>query len=158
VSGTRSALREFLSLCKVASVAAVVPLLFRRDLSHVQSWLEPASGRVRGDAAANQGTLEAVGRRVDCVIRNGRPLIRRGCLTRGVTSYYFLRRLGFDVALCFGVSSVPSGSWEGHCWLVLDGEPILEKTDPRSAFTEVVRLSALGVANSSSLTPVRDGR
>jgi hypothetical protein len=35
----------------------------------------------------------------------------------------------------------------GHCWLDRAGEPILERADPFSKFTEVVRLSHDGVTH-----------
>lgn len=54
------------------------------------------------------------------------PGIRRSCLTRGVTLYYFLTRAGVDVSLCFGVGTV-EGVMGAHCWLVKDGEPYLER-------------------------------
>jgi hypothetical protein len=70
--------------------------------------------------------------------RLGRPLVRPGCLTRELTLYYFLRRAGLDVELCFGMGYV-SNEFAGHCWLVKDGEPFMEAKDPRSLFTEVYR-------------------
>ncbi len=84
------------------------------------------------------------------MIRWGRPLVRPGCLTRGITGYYILRRAGLDVALCFGVGLVPGTEVAGHCWLVLDGEPVLETADPRSVFTELVRLSSRGLTSANS--------
>ena len=83
---------------------------------------------------------------VDAVIRRGQPLVRPGCLTRGVTLYYALRRAGDDVSLCFGVG-FDGGETTGHCWLDKDGEPLLERADPLSRFTEVVRLTPNGVIN-----------
>jgi hypothetical protein len=88
---------------------------------------------------------EQYGRWVDAIIRRGHPLVRPGCLTRGITLYYALRRVGLDVALCFGVGP-DEGAMAGHCWLVLDGRPLLERVDPHSKFTEVVRVSRAGVA------------
>jgi hypothetical protein len=73
-------------------------------------------------------------------LRVGRPLVRRGCLTRGITLYYFLRRAGADVRLCFGLGAVDGGDgFDGHCWLVLAGEPYLEPRDPRPLYTEMYR-------------------
>jgi len=83
---------------------------------------------------------------VDAIIRRGRPVVRPGCLTRGVTLYYALRREGDDVSLCFGVGA-DQGRPAGHCWLDKAGEPLLERVDPLSKFAEVVRLTPDGVAN-----------
>jgi len=78
-------------------------------------------------------------------------LVRPGCLTRGITGYYILRRAGLDVALCFGMGPVRDPGGAGHCWLVLNGEPVLEAVDPRPAFTELVRLSSRGLISASAV-------
>jgi len=119
-------------------------------LPRLQRWLEPGStsGGDRpvgtGDTGDTGALTEQYGRWVNGVIRRGKPVVRPGCLTRGVTLYYGLRREGLDVALCFGVGS-PDGQMAGHCWLEMDGLPLLEGTDPRIVFTEVVRVSGSGV-------------
>lgn len=76
-------------------------------------------------------------------------MVRPGCLTRGITGYYILRRAGLDVALCFGVGLAVGRDVAGHCWLVLDGEPVLEAADPRTAFSELVRLSSAGLTSTT---------
>jgi hypothetical protein len=69
------------------------------------------------------------------MLQAGRPLVRRGCLTRGVTLYYCLRRAGVDVGLTFGMGRVDGGDgFDGHCWLVKGGEPYLEARDPRDHY------------------------
>jgi hypothetical protein len=69
-------------------------------------------------------------------------MVRTGCLTRGVTLFWYLRRAGLDVELRFGVDPAEQsgGEADGHCWLALDGEPFLERVDPRTRFTELYRL------------------
>jgi hypothetical protein len=76
---------------------------------------------------------------VDRVLEAGRPLLRSGCMVRGLTRYYVLRQAGVDVNLCFGIG-VHDGSVAGHCWLESQDEPILERRDPRLFFTEMYRL------------------
>jgi hypothetical protein len=84
-------------------------------------------------------------RRIDRLLLAGRPLVRSGCLTRGITLFYFLRRAGADVSLRFGMGEV-DGSYSGHCWVVHDGLPLAEKRDPRPLFTEMFRIPATGAA------------
>jgi len=140
-------------LIRLIAVAVAAPLLVRSGLPRLQRWLEPGptSGRVRPvdrEGPAGGGDTEEIteqyGRWANSIIRRGRPVVRPGCLTRGVTLYYGLRREGLDVALCFGVGS-PEGQMAGHCWPEMDGAPLLEGTDPRAVFTEVVRVSGSGV-------------
>ncbi|HKH43926.1 MAG TPA: lasso peptide biosynthesis B2 protein [Thermoanaerobaculia bacterium] len=113
-----------------------VPFLVRRGPERMARLLEPA---MPPRAAADPRAAEVLARRIDRWLRAGWPLVRRGCLTRGITQYRFLRRTGFDVSLRFGVGEV-NGRFEGHCWLVQDGRPFLEKRDPRPIYTEMWRI------------------
>jgi hypothetical protein len=70
---------------------------------------------------------------VDNVLPVGWPLIRSRCLTRGLTLYYFLRRAGLGVGLCFGVEEFEE-RLAGHCWLIKDGKPFCEPKDPRQLY------------------------
>jgi hypothetical protein len=112
--------------------AVVIPLLLRFKLPRLEMLLEPK----RVPSPPGAARVEAVVRAVDAVLRTGKPLLRSGCLTRGLTLYYFLRRTGVDVTLCFGIGDV-KGEFVGHCWLAKGGEPFMEARDPRPLFTEV---------------------
>jgi hypothetical protein len=135
-----------LLLIRLTAAALAAPALIRGGLPRLQRWLEPPSSRRVADSMAVDQVTAQYGRWVDSIIRRGHPLVRPGCLTRGITLYYALRRTGIDVALCFGVGS-DNGAVAGHCWLVLDGQPLLERTDPRVMFTEVTRVSRRGVTH-----------
>ena len=127
---------DWLLPVRVLLFGLAVPLLLRRGPDKMARLLEPSTPARRTDPAA----AAALARRIDRWLRAGWPLIRRGCLTRGITQYRFLRRAGFDVSLRFGVGEV-NGRFEGHCWLVQDGRPFLEKRDPRPIYTEMWALS-----------------
>jgi len=134
------------------AVAVAAPLLARLDLQRLQRCLEPSQRSSRSPSAHPEHAVEVLGRRVGQVIRWGRPLVRPGCLTRGITGYYLLRRAGLDVALCFGIAPARGADVTGHCWLVLDGEPLLEAVDPRSAFTELLRMSSRGLTSANPVS------
>jgi hypothetical protein len=122
-------------------------------LQRLQRRLEPASRRSPRTFPVDPGQeIEAVGRRVDRLIRWGKPLVRPGCLTRGITGYYLLRRAGVDVSLCFGMGPVSGVGTAGHCWLTLEGKPVLEVADPRSVYTEMVRLSSRGLTSAGQVS------
>ena len=152
ITGGQPDSRRAVPLLGVMAVAVVAPFLARLDPQRLQRCLEPSPRSSRSPSADPGQVVEVLGRRVNQVIRWGRPLVRPGCLTRGITGYYILRRAGLDVALCFGIGPVRGPGVTGHCWLVLDGEPVLETVDPRPAFTELVRLSSRGLT-SASLAP-----
>jgi len=152
-SGRRSSSSRSVSWVAAAGVAVAAPLLARLDLQRLQRWLEPAARRSPRAFPVDPGReIEAVGRWVDRLIRWGKPLVRPGCLTRGITGYYLLRRVGLDVSLCFGMGPVRGVGTTGHCWLILEGKPVLEVSDPRSAYTEMVRLSSRGLTSASPVS------
>jgi hypothetical protein len=127
-------------------MAIAAPHLVRAGLPRLARWLEPGRPPAPPDpaeAARIEAQMEAW---VDAIIRRGHPLVRPGCLTRGLTLYFALRRAGDDVSLCFGVGE-DGGQATGHCWLDKAGRPLLERVDPLTKFTEVVRLTPDGVTN-----------
>jgi len=133
--GKRS-IRDVFLFFQVLFIAAAVPFLLRLKLSRVEDLLEP-----RIPSTAHRDRADLIAEYVETVIRAGRPLVRPGCLTRGVTRYYFLRRDGMDVSLCFGMGRV-EGEFVGHCWLVKDEVPFMETRDPRPLYAEMYRISA----------------
>jgi hypothetical protein len=138
--------REAALFVRVAAFAATVPLLMRLPLPRVAALLTRAPRRPDGrpdvptarDPAAAE--VERLDRLIALAPRVARPLVRPGCLTRGVTLFWFLRRAGLNVELSFGIDPGDEQTTDGHCWLVLDEEPFLEKVDPRPRFAEVYRL------------------
>ena len=53
-----------------------------------------------------------------------------------------------DAGLRFGVGRPhdDKARVEGHCWLVLDDEPFLERADPRGVFVAVATIGRTGVS------------
>ncbi len=120
--------------------------MVRAGLPRLQRWLEPRAPSTTRPPADTEQLSGQYAKWVDSIITRGQPLVRPGCLTRGVSLYYALRREGMDVALCFGVGP-QDGVMAGHCWLEWEGHPVLERVDPLSSFTEVVRVSRTGVTS-----------
>jgi hypothetical protein len=124
---------------RILLFAANVPLLMRLRLTRLAALLEPGSAAGPVDPTrANK-----ISSYTERAIRLGSPIVRHGCLTLGLTRYYFLRRAGMDVSLHFGVGRVgQKESFGGHCWLTRDGEPYFEARDPRPLYVEMWRVSA----------------
>ena len=86
---------------RIVLFGAVVPLLLRKvSLPRLAERLEP---RRHPTPLADLAGAEALVRRIDRLLWRAWPLVRRGCLVRGVTRYRFLRQAGFDAVLCFGM-------------------------------------------------------
>lgn len=136
---------DALLMLRILAFATATPLLVRLAPTRLARLLEPR----RPASAPDQDAVDRVAAYVDKVLAAGRPLAPRGCLARGLTLYYFLRRTGLAISLCFGMGLI-DGEHVGHCWLVKSGEPFLERQDPRTAFAEVMRFP-LGVPAVSSL-------
>jgi hypothetical protein len=128
--------RELIELTRVGAFAATVPLLMRLPLPRVAALITrpPRPRRPRAHEVERLQRLVALAPRV------AHPLVRSGCLTRGVTLFWFLRRAGLDVELRFGLDPGAVAPSDGHCWLTLAGEPFLEQRDPRPRFSETYRL------------------
>jgi len=132
--GKRS-IRDVILFVQVLFTAAAVPLLLRLKLSRVEALLEP-----RIPPPLGRDPIALITKYVEIAMRRGRPLVRPGCLTRGLTRYYFFRRYGLDVSLCFGMGKV-NEKFVGHCWLLRDGAPFMETQDPRPLYAEMCRIS-----------------
>jgi hypothetical protein len=120
---------------RVGLLAITVPLLMRLPLGLLSRLLSRRVARRRAGVSADR-----LADLVSLAVRAGYPLVRPGCLTRGVTLYWFLRRGGHDVELHFGLDPADEQNPEGHCWLTLGGEPVLEKIDPARFAVELYRL------------------
>ena len=130
---------EFLLFIRVAGFAVAVPLLMRLPLPRVAALLT-RSPRRRAQGRLGRDEVQQLERMIALAPRVAWPLVRHGCLTRGVTLFWYLRRAGLNVELRFGLDPATDGETDGHCWLALGGEPFLEKRDPRPRFAELYRL------------------
>ena len=61
--------------------------------------------------------------------------LRKPCQLRSLTLFALLRRRGLDVRVHYGARK-KERVLEGHCWLTLSGQQILEQHDPRTTYVE----------------------
>lgn len=126
---------------RVFMFAVAVPFLMRLKLSRIASILEPGCEPRPVDPEC----IRKISAYTEAVAKRGKPLVRPGCLTLGLTRYYFFRRAGMDVSLHFGLGRVDKDNeFVGHCWLTRDGEPYLERRDPRALYIEMYEISRAG--------------
>jgi len=129
------AIADLYLLMHIFLFAVSVPALLRLNISRLQWVLEPDELPTPVDPAR----VQKITSYVKLLMNADMPFIRPGCLTRGITLYYFLKRSGVDLSLSFGLGKV-EGQYVGHCWLTLNGTPYLERRDPRPGFTEILSL------------------
>ena len=135
--------------------AAAVPYIMRLRLARVTAILE--RGSLPGSFDPDR--IQKIAAYIDTSIRRGRPLVRTGCLTLGLTRYYFFRRAGMDVSLHFGMGRMGKGrEFVGHCWLETEGQPYLEKEDPRPLYIDMYCISQANHRNSTSAGVIGLGR
>lgn len=141
--------RHFLYV-RMVVFAASVPLLTRLPLSWLERVLESGLNFEDVDRKETQDVTDLL----DRVLRLPPPLVRTGCLTRGLLGYRFLRWAGSPVSLVFGIGHVDGEiGVSGHCWLELDGEPVRERRDPRPTFAETYRIPFDGSPAADSGLP-----
>ncbi|MEO7555591.1 MAG: lasso peptide biosynthesis B2 protein [Acidimicrobiales bacterium] len=128
-------------LVRVVAIGASVPLLMRLSLPRLAAVLSMATGRTGMSGCPSEDHVQRVATCVAAVQGGRVPLVRSGCLTRGVTLYWLLRRAGVPVELCFGMDKV-DGELAGHCWLVRDGRPYLEPAEFPDSFPAFYRIPA----------------
>lgn len=129
--------RELWLFARLLALAPLIPLLMRLPVPML-------SRVVTVGRRARHGGLEP--ERVAAVVEAAQafahPLVRGGCLTRGISLFWLLRVPGDSLRLCFGLGG-PQDGFTGHCWLERDGEPYLERIDPRQRFPEQYAVPAL---------------
>ncbi len=65
------------------------------------------------------GSLDGVSRKVDALRKTFGFLLlarKQPCLIRGLSIYFYGKRMDLPVSLCFG-ARLQSGSLKGHCWI-----------------------------------------
>lgn len=118
-------------------------LLVRLSLPTLESTLEP-----KEQSSPQSIDVHMLVKLVELSQHFGKPVVLTGCLTRGITLYYFLRRAGVPVTLSFGIGGTENKT-AAHCWLSKDGEPFLEKIDPRPLFTVMYSIPNSGIPQDS---------
>ena len=119
----------------ILGFAALSRLVARLPPARLESVLEPRGVPRQHDPAE----IERVAQRIERVLSRSEPVLRHHCLTRGLTRYFFLRRVGANVQLVFGIGEI-DGRPHGHCWLLRDGMLYHESSDPEQTFTAVYSL------------------
>jgi Transglutaminase-like superfamily len=121
---------------RVLTLSPLCPLLLHLPLP-VVSWAVTRRRGRRGRGLEPQRAAAVV----ETAQAFAHPLVRRGCLTRGLSLFWLLNDPADDMRICFGLGG-PADGFAGHCWLERGGEPYLERVDPRERFPEQFAIPA----------------
>jgi hypothetical protein len=122
-----------LTIRVLAMLATLSVALSVMRVERLVRWLTPASLPSRCDL----DQVERVVRHVDGVLRRVAVLPYGHCLVRSLILYYFCTRLGYPVQIAFGMRRGRDGLPIGHGWLVLDGNPFMERGAPDREFLQL---------------------
>jgi hypothetical protein len=96
--------------------------------------LAPLLQKIEPPASTPYAGLEAsyIAKRVKRATRRPWLMRDRTCLREGLLAYRFLKLAGFKPALHFGLdrTSVAGDHLSAHCWVVLDGQIVLNPPTP----------------------------
>ncbi len=133
--------QDILLFIQIVLMVSVLPLLIKQmTVSAMMRLLTP--GKTKKNMKSKAGLLrDKVEKYTDYILNRNFWIYRNICLKRSLALYYFLRKAGLDVQLCFGVrvienqKNVPANmNIEGHSWLMYKGEYFLER-NPETAKT-----------------------
>ncbi len=121
---------------KVIATAAVLPLLLRLlPLPTLLRWLRPRrTGRRPEDHTLLERQVHVARR----VLGSDDGPLRHSCLLRSLVLFRSLRRAGYPVVVCFGITR-DGESLAGHAWLELDGAAVGENGGVLAGYRPIYR-------------------
>jgi len=114
-------------------VTVLPPMLRLLSLPRLMKVLTPRDSRRHKDLDLEKSKDKIV-KYTDYVLSHNLWIYKRTCLKRSLVLYHFLRKLGINVHVCFGVrysenitDRETNRRLEGHAWLLHKGDIFLEK-------------------------------
>jgi len=126
--------REAWLLCRMAWWVAVVSAATR--LLPLPRALRIVAGPERqGQQSVEPGLQARLANSIDLLLATDVLVFKPICWKRAVVLHRYLAKSGISTRILFGVRNTANGEVDGHAWLELDGEPILEKSPPEYVVT-----------------------
>jgi hypothetical protein len=108
----------------------ILPFLIKLlSIPNLMKILTPRDLRVYKNLDSEK-TKDKVVKFTDYILSRNLWMYRTTCLKRSLVLYHFLRKLGMDIHICFGVrfpDGVSREKLEGHAWLLHKGDIFLER-------------------------------
>lgn len=127
-----SSFEELKLFIQILFLITVLPLIIRvLSLPKLMYVLTPHGLRQYSSSGIEQKVIKFT----DYILSLNLWIYKTTCLKRSLVLYYFLRKLGMNVYICFGVrygEKLPNRNGqkkklEGHAWLLYNGDIFLEK-------------------------------
>ena len=80
-------------------------------------------------------TQDELARAIDLLLSADVLVFKPICWKRAAVLHRYLSRNGVPTRIIFGVRNEADGKVDGHAWLELNGQPILESTPPKYVVT-----------------------
>jgi Transglutaminase-like superfamily len=121
-----SSLEEVELFIQIFLLLTVLPLIVKLlSVPRLMNALTPGNSKQHKNL-----DIEKVVKFTDYILSRNLWVYKTTCLKRSLVLYRFLRKLGMNVHICFGVRS-PDGEsrkkLEGHAWLLYNGDIFLER-------------------------------
>lgn len=125
---------DVLLFVRICSLVTVLPLLVKfLSIPRLMKIITPAR-QVSAIKCDNDGTRDKIEKYTDYILGRNYWMFKQTCLKRSLILYYFLRKYGMNVSICFGVKykkeisgSMKEKQMDGHAWLLYRGDIYLEK-------------------------------
>jgi hypothetical protein len=123
-------------LTRVAALCTCLPALLRLlPLPRLLHLLDPTHPE---SPTTSMGPLRHQVWLVHGLLNHNRGILGHSCLRRSLVLFRSLRRVGYPVAIVFGISH-GDGGLEGHAWLELENHPVAEPKGKVDSFRAIYR-------------------
>ena len=125
---------ETVLIARMALWVSILSLLVK--LQPLPRALELVAARSKGSSdEPPQETTQRLARAMDILLRTDLFVFKPICWKRAAVLHRYLLRNGIPTRIIFGVRNDTGGKVDGHAWLEVNGQPILEKTPPEYVVT-----------------------
>lgn len=120
---------EFLLFLRIFFLITILPFLIKLlSMPQLMKTLTPETKKFNGELNCRK-LKDKIVKYTDYILSRNFWVYKSSCLNRSLTLYHFLRKLGIDIQICFGIrykkyftDTTGKKKIEGHAWLLHNGE------------------------------------
>jgi len=127
---------ELLLFFQIFFLITILPFLIKLlSMPQLMKTLTPETKKFNGELNCRK-LQDKIVKYTDYILSRNFWVYKSSCLKRSLTLYHFLRKLGIDIQICFGIrykkffaGGGGKKKIEGHAWLLHNGEVFLEPNE-----------------------------